>query len=60
MERLRRGLTFSGAYLTYAIPETVAEVLRSRSATFVADGELYRKATCDAATGLGIDVALYP
>ena len=43
-----------------AIPATVAEVLESRAATYAADGELFRRALCDAATGLGLEVALQP
>lgn len=38
------------------ISETVAEVLSSRAATYAADGELYRRALCQAAEMLSMEV----
>ena len=42
------------------LPETFAEVQASQPAMLAADGVMYRKAICDAAADLGIEVALYP
>jgi hypothetical protein len=43
-----------------ALPATLRGILASQNAAIAADGELYRGALCDAATELGIDVAMYP
>ncbi len=45
---------------TRPLPETFAEVQKSETALLAADGIMYRKALCDAARDLGIEVARHP
>ena len=45
---------------TQPLPEAFAEVQKSQAAMIAADGIMYRKAICDAARDLDIDVVQYP
>ena len=42
------------------LPDSLAEVLRSRPLTLAADGMLYRESLADAAAALGMEVRRYP
>ena len=42
------------------LPDSLEEVLRSRSLTLAADGMLYRESLAEAAAGLGLEVQRYP
>ena len=43
-----------------SLPDSLEEVLRSRSLTLAADGMLYRESLAEAAAGLGLEVRRYP